>query len=481
MSCTRTQILSQARAWLGSKESDGSHKKIIDTYNAHIPRARGYILKYDDAWCSGFVSACAIACGATDIIPTEVGVGKHIELFKKLGIWVEADDYVPTPGDIIVYYWKDNGNGDCKSGASHIGFVEAVADGMQTVIEGNYSNSVKRRSIAVNGRYIRGFACPNYLPETSINAPTAGGTGGNVMKKVYLSPSNQTRNLYAHGDTNEAVQCEKMAEYCKAALERSGVSVQVGSRNMNMEKRCIASDAMGADLHVPIHTNAFNGKVSGTRIMCYSLSGEGYRASKVIFDALAPLTPGISENITANQSLYEVRKPKAATVYIEVDFHDVSTAAKWLIENTEAIGEAIAQGVCQHLGVVYVTSGGKQPEPEKAELPVTGIWDTATTARLQQIFGTAVDGEISNQHKVYQRNNPGLTTGWGWEQKPNGKGSQLIKAMQKWAGMAEGDCDGEIGPATIRALQKKLGTVADGYVSATSAMVKALQAWCNEQ
>ncbi len=168
MSCTRTQILAQARAWLGCKESDGSHKKIIDVYNSHTPRARGYKLKYTDAWCSGFVSACAIACGATDIIPTEVGVGKHIDLFRKLGIWEERDDYVPTPGDIIVYYWKDSGSGDCKSGASHIGFVEAVDGGMLTVIEGNYSDSVKRRSIAINGRYIRGFAVPEYAQEGPI-------------------------------------------------------------------------------------------------------------------------------------------------------------------------------------------------------------------------------------------------------------------------------------------------------------------------
>ncbi len=167
MSCTRTQLLDQARSWIGRKESNGSHKEIIDVYNSHKPRARGYKLKYTDAWCSGFVSACAIACGATDIIPTEVGVGKHITLFKNLGIWVEADDYVPLPGDIIVYYWKDSGKGELKTGASHIGYVEKVEDLKITVIEGNYSNSVKRREIAVNGRYIRGFATPKYdeVPE----------------------------------------------------------------------------------------------------------------------------------------------------------------------------------------------------------------------------------------------------------------------------------------------------------------------------
>lgn len=168
MSCTRTQIVAQAQSWLGCKESDGSHKKIIDVYNSHKPRARGYTLKYTDAWCSGFVSACAIACDATDIIPTEVGCGKHITLFKNKGIWVEDDAYVPSPGDILFYYWSDSGKGDCQSGASHVGIVEKVDSGQITVIEGNYSNSVKRRTLKVNGKYIRGYGVPQYDEELPI-------------------------------------------------------------------------------------------------------------------------------------------------------------------------------------------------------------------------------------------------------------------------------------------------------------------------
>jgi hypothetical protein len=114
-------------------------------------------------------------------------------------------------------------------------------------------------------------------------------------------------------------------------------------------------------------------------------------------------------------------------------------------------------------------------------LTVDGVWGKATTKRLQQIFGTTVDGEISNQWKMYKDKNPGLTGGWQWKDKPNGNGSQLIKAMQKWAGMASGSCDGEIGPNTIKAFQKKLGTTQDGTVSNPSQMVKALQKWANKQ
>ena len=110
------------------------------------------------------------------------------------------------------------------------------------------------------------------------------------------------------------------------------------------------------------------------------------------------------------------------------------------------------------------------------------IEDTdASHEDIEKIFGTTVDGVVSNQWATYQDENPGLTSGWDWDKKPNGKGSALIKAMQKWAGMPAKKRDGEFGPVTCIAFQKKLGTPADGKVSDPSQMVKALQKWANKQ
>lgn len=158
----RDKVVAQAKSWLGCKESDGSHKVIVDVYNSHKPLARGYKLQYTDAWCAGFVSAVSIKCGLTDIMPTEVGVGKMIDLYKKLNSWVESDSYVPKPGDVIVYSWNDDGKGECTTGSSHVGIVTEVFGSTITIIEGNYGDAVKYRQIAVNGRYIRGFGCPKY-------------------------------------------------------------------------------------------------------------------------------------------------------------------------------------------------------------------------------------------------------------------------------------------------------------------------------
>ena len=162
MSTTREKIVAQARSWIGCKESDGSHKQIIDVYNADKPLPRGYKVSYTDAWCATFVTACAIKCGATDIIPKECSCNKMIELFKGLGCWVENDAYVPAPGDLLFYDWDDDGKGDNKGEVEHVGIVEKVSGNTITVIEGNYKKECKRRTLDIDGRYIRGYGVPKY-------------------------------------------------------------------------------------------------------------------------------------------------------------------------------------------------------------------------------------------------------------------------------------------------------------------------------
>lgn len=185
-----------------------------------------------------------------------------------------------------------------------------------------------------------------------------------MTKKVYLSPSDQTSNRYSYGNTTEAVQCGKIAESCRVALVRCGIEVKVGQYD-TMANRCAASNAFGADLHVPIHTNAFNGKVTGTRMFCYNSNGEGYKACRAIFDVVSPITPGTSESISVNSDLFEVRVPAAPTAYIECEFHDNADTAKWIIEHTTDLGEAIAHGICNYFGITYKAKEEPKPIPSK--------------------------------------------------------------------------------------------------------------------
>ena len=121
----------------------------------------------------------AIKTGLTDIIPTECGCGQMIQLFQKLGAWVENDAYRPSTGDVIFYDWDDNGVGDDTGWPEHVGIVVSVSGNTIKIIEGNKSDSVSYREIAVNGRYIRGYGVPKYSSKAT-SAGSGSGNGGGL-------------------------------------------------------------------------------------------------------------------------------------------------------------------------------------------------------------------------------------------------------------------------------------------------------------
>lgn len=168
----RKKFAARAAGYAGVKEGTAQHHAIIDRYNAHKPLARGYAVKYTDAWCTTFGSEIAIEAGYTDIIPTECGCEAQIKLWQKMGRWCENDAKVPEPGDYIYYDWDDNGVGDCKGNSDHVGIVESCDGKTIVVIEGNKNNAVERRTLQVNGRYIRGYGVPDFAKKaTSTQEP----------------------------------------------------------------------------------------------------------------------------------------------------------------------------------------------------------------------------------------------------------------------------------------------------------------------
>lgn len=178
-----SKVVGQIKSWIGRNEKDGTHKEIIDIYNAHKPLPRGYKVKYTDSWCATTVSAVAIKLGYTNIIPVECSCQNMIEAFKKLGCWVENENRTPNAGEIIFYDWEDNGVGDNKGWSDHVGIVEKVTGNVITVIEGNYGDAVKRREIVVNAKCIRGYGVPKYEAETA-KKPTAKYTVDEVARDI---------------------------------------------------------------------------------------------------------------------------------------------------------------------------------------------------------------------------------------------------------------------------------------------------------
>lgn len=240
-----SEVIRQAREWLGKNEKDGSHKAIIDIYNAHTPLARGYKVKYTDAWCATFVSAVAVTLGYTDIIPTECGCEPMINLFKSIGCWVENENRTPNGGDIIFYDWQDSGVGDNTGRSDHVGIVEKVTGGKITVIEGNYKNAVTRRTISVNGRYIRGYGVPKYDVEKQEVAAPAVSTAKKINSNVFEWQKAAVADGYTfpkYGtDGQWGSECASVAK--KAICKKQAI----GYKNKNLTKIIQGAVGVSAD------------------------------------------------------------------------------------------------------------------------------------------------------------------------------------------------------------------------------------------
>lgn len=119
-----------------------------------------------------------------------------------------------------------------------------------------------------------------------------------------------------------------------------------------------------------------------------------------------------------------------------------------------------------------IISGGKHIIAED------GLWGKDTTRKAQEVFGTPVDGIVSNQLVWWKNENPGLLDSTFEWQDYMGDASMLIARIQEKVGA---EVDGWIGKETISKMQQWLGTPVDGCVSNPSAMVKAFQHWLNQQ
>lgn len=189
-----------------------------------------------------------------------------------------------------------------------------------------------------------------------------------MAKRIYLSPSSQPANIYAGQNTNEQEVCRAIARELATDLKRCGFDVKCGDYG-TMYDRVAESNGWMADLHLPIHTNAFNGKVSGTRLMSFDTSGKGYKVCQAIFKELDAITPGTSSNITAKPGLYEIQSAVAPTAYVEVDFHDVPDVAVWLTQNKPQIAQAICQGICDYYKMAYIPDSSPAPQPTPEPVP----------------------------------------------------------------------------------------------------------------
>lgn len=252
-----------------------------------------------------------------------------------------------------------------------------------------------------------------------------------MSKRIYLSPSNQSGNTYATGGTNEMAQCDKIAKATATALKRCGFEVKVGKSGDTMANRCAESDRFNADIHMPIHTNACNGKITGgTRIFCYSSAAENANPAKAVLKTLGPLSPGTGDSVSYNKGLYEINVPRAVTVYVEVEFHDTKTGSDWIRNNTTKIGEAICKGLCNYFKVTYKAASASNSKK---------VLDSQGYKYGQKSDGVLAIKELLLLAKTLKIHNCGMDENGGFG---NGTKKAVNAMLKKW-GYAENGIAGD--------------------------------------
>lgn len=291
-------------------------------------------------------------------------------------------------GSTLRTWWGFDARGKCTVEVTTSNYtLDGIIDRMQAlgivdgvVLDGGgssqcYDGTTYQRG---DGRWLFSFLLLWFADDGGADDDTDDDKEDTAGMKIYLSPSAQPANNYAAGDTNEQAQCNRIAEAAKSALERCDFAVRKAPEGQGYKDSVAESNAWGADLHIPIHTNAGGG--AGTVVFVHGGTAKQMQYAKPIYDEVQATSPGTTDyGVRVNSGLYELGYTTATAVYIECEFHDRADLAAWIIEHTTELGEAIARGVCIGAGVPYIAPEPKpDPEPVKPETELAREWVMAT-------------------------------------------------------------------------------------------------------
>lgn len=184
--------------------------------------------------------------------------------------------------------------------------------------------------------------------------------------KLYLSPSNQPANRYAVGNTTEKEQMEALAKLVQQKMNAYDVETIMASLNLSIVKSERPTEAKnkGADFYEAFHTNAGGGGTGRGAVAFYHpKSAISKKLADNLIVELNAITPHgenrhnqVVDGMTAinGKSMGEIRSPMELgipSVLLEVDFHDNPVTARYIIDNKNAIADAIVRANVKTFGL----------------------------------------------------------------------------------------------------------------------------------
>lgn len=192
-----SKILDIAKSYLGI--GNAGRKKLINYYNINcfplVDSNRRYMMRSNDEWCMMFCSVVAHKAGySKDNFPYEVSVYYAVQKARELGLY-STDRTGLRLGDMVIYDWG------YRWGYNHVGFITEFADDYLKVIEGNYSNTVKIRTVNRSSKALQGFILLDRLePEFEIKSDSVDYDKlvTDVLKGYYGNGDERVKKLGKH-------------------------------------------------------------------------------------------------------------------------------------------------------------------------------------------------------------------------------------------------------------------------------------------
>lgn len=371
------------------------------------------------------------------------------------------------------------GHGHGDSGATGGGYTEAervraLAKKIQQYGGNNVTvGDMSRDWYADNGISSLNISKDWQIIELHMDAASASARGGHVIINSAFSPDKYDKALAKYisgilpGRSQTIVKRSDLANPKRAAAKGYSYRLLECGFISNATDRKIFNENI--DKIAKGILNCFDIKVSGSTSSSNSSSKPSSSTSSVNSTKYT-----LSKSTKIYMNANDAKSGKNSVGTYPAGTYYVYKKSDGMVNITKTKGKA---GAWINPNTSYSSSSSNSSSSSKTVLKVDGYWGTSTTKRLQQIFGTTVDGKVSNQFSTYKSQNPGLDSGWEWKTNPSGY-SPLIKAIQKKVGATQ---DGYIGPNTIKKIQKWMGTTQDGVFSAKSPCIKKLQQWCNNQ
>lgn len=137
-----------------------AHHQLVNDYNSVKPLPVGYAVKTTDD-CDIFVTTVFQREGLSGLIGRECGVERHIQIFKRLGIWNEDGTTTKSRGHHHFNWIKIASKIMVLRITSEL--LRATQMGIIHTIEGNSNNQVRRNTYRIGHGNIRGFLQPHVI------------------------------------------------------------------------------------------------------------------------------------------------------------------------------------------------------------------------------------------------------------------------------------------------------------------------------